>query len=164
MQPLAKQILMTLLLCMIAAAIAVTFPQTIDVPAHSKAHSDLFAHRATVLDLIHNRNFALKDLKIKYLLAGYTRTFITFVSIFSIVPTTVTFIRISKVAAILSATDPSAGRRQQLFAFGALALEPAVNGQDEVVTQEFLQATSSWLLDAAMTGCSGCRGNDGNDF
>ena len=44
---------------MIAAAIAVTFPQTIDVPAHSKAHSDLFAHRATVLDVIHNRNFAL---------------------------------------------------------------------------------------------------------
>ena len=143
MQPLAKQILMTLLLCMIAAAIAVTFPQTIDVPAHSKAHSDLFAHRTTVLDLIHNRNFTLKDLKIKNLPAGCTRTFITFVSIFPIVPATVTFIRIFKVAAILSATDPSAGRRKQRFAFGALALELAVNGQDEVMTRESVQETNS---------------------
>ena len=93
MQPHAKPILLTLLSCFTAAAIAVTLPQPINVPAHSKAHSELFTHRVTVLDFSYKRKFALKALKIKNLSAGYTGILITFVSISPTVPATVTLIR-----------------------------------------------------------------------
>ena len=148
MQPHAKPILLAFFFCFTAAAIAVTLPQPINLPAHG----DRLPHRATPHDLPHKRNFALK---IKNLPAGYTGSFITFVSVCPVFPATKTFVRFFKKAAALSVTDPSPGRRHQRFVFGALALELAVKRENEVVSREFVQATSLWLLDAAVKGWTG---------
>ena len=66
------------------------------------------------------------------------------------------------MAAEVSATDISPSRHLQRFAFGALALK--LNGQDEVVTREFVRTTILWLLDAAMKERLGRRDEDGDDF
>lgn len=39
-----------------------------------------------------------------------------------------------------------------------------LNGQDEVVTREFVRTTILWLLDAAMKERLGRRDEDGDDF
>ena len=60
MEPHAKSILLTLLLCFIAAAIDVTLPQPIHLPVYNKARSVLYALQASELNLAHKGNSAYK--------------------------------------------------------------------------------------------------------
>ena len=149
MQPHASSILLALLLSLTAAAIAIAVPHpTNPSPSHE---SHLPAH-VTPPRPYQRRNFALK---IKNLPDGYTGIFTTFISFCPKPPATATFIRFFKAAAALSATDPSPGRNHQRFTFGALALELVVQGKNKVVSREFVQATSLFLLDAALRGWTG---------
>ena len=153
MQPHANPILLALLLSLTAAAIAIAVPHPINALSPGKAHDHRLPSRiATQPHSPQKRDFSLK---IKNLPDGYTGIFTTFVSICPKLPATATFIRFFKTAAAYSASDPSPGRRHQRFTFGALALELAVAGQNEVVSREFVQAASLWLLDAAMKGWTG---------
>lgn len=66
------------------------------------------------------------------------------------------FIQFFSVAAKLAAADPVPGRRVQRIPFGALCLEFIANDkQNQIVTKEFVQAASLWLLDAAQKGWTG---------
>ena len=152
MQTHANRVLLALLFSLAAAAIAVARPHPINALTPSEAHSDRLSYPTILPDPPIKRNFALR---IKNLPYGYTGTFITFVSICPQAFVTATFIRFFRLAADLSATDPSPGRRHQRFTYGVLALELAVEGKDEVVSREFVQATSLWLLDAAVKGWTG---------
>ena len=118
----------------------------------TQAHENRLPPHTTAPHSYQKRDFTLK---IKNLPDGYTSIFSTFVSICPKLPVTATFIRFFKNAAAQSATDPSPGRRHQRFTFGALALEMVVEGQNKVVSREFVQAASLWLLEAAMKGWTG---------
>lgn len=153
MQPHAYPILLALLLSLTAAAIAIAVPHPINALSSGKAHDNRLPSRiATRPHSAQKRDFTLK---IKDLPDGYTGIFTTFVSICPKLPATATFIRFFKTAAAYSAADPSPGRRHQRFTLGALALELVVQRQNEVVSREFVQAASLWLLDAAMKGWTG---------
>ena len=66
------------------------------------------------------------------------------------------FIKFFSVAAQLAAADPVPGRPVQRIRYGAMALEfIANNGQGQIVTKEFVEAASVWLLDAAQDGWTG---------
>ena len=66
------------------------------------------------------------------------------------------FIQFFSVAAKLAAADPVPGRRVQRIPFGALVLEFIANDdRNQVVTREFVEAASLWLLDAAQKGWTG---------
>lgn len=66
------------------------------------------------------------------------------------------FIQFFSTAAKLAAADPVPGRRVQRIPFGALVLEFIANDeQNQIVTKEFVQAASLWLLDAAQKGWTG---------
>lgn len=66
------------------------------------------------------------------------------------------FIQFFSTAAKLAAADPVPGRRVQRIPFGALVLEFIANdGQNQIVTKEFVEAASLWLLDAAQKGWTG---------
>lgn len=66
------------------------------------------------------------------------------------------FIQFFSSAAKLAAADPVPGRRVQRIPFGALILEFIANDdQNQVVTKEFVEAASLWLLDAAQKGWTG---------
>ncbi len=59
-------------------------------------------------------------------------------------------------AAKAAAADPVPGRHVQRIPFGALVLEFIANGdQNQLVTKEFVEAASLWLLDAAQKGWTG---------
>ena len=152
MHPHASPILLALLLSFTAAAIAIAVPPRTDPLSPNQAHNNRFPSRVHSYHFPPKRNFALK---IKNLPDGYTGIFATFVSVSPKLPAAATFVRFFEKAAALSATDPSPGRRHQRFTFGALALEMAVRGQNEVVSREFVQAASLWLLDTAMKGWTG---------
>lgn len=152
MQPHASSILLALLLSLTAATIAIAVPRPINTLSPSQLHEKRLLSHTTPPRPHQERDFALK---IKDLPDGYTGIFTTFVSICPKLPATATFIRFFKAAAAQSATDPSPGRQHQRFTFGALALELVVQGQNEVVSREFVQATSLFLLDAAMKGWTG---------
>ncbi|CAD6572455.1 MAG: hypothetical protein ASARMPREDX12_003938 [Alectoria sarmentosa] len=152
MQPHANPILLALLLSLTAAAIAIAVQNPIDALSPSHFNKNHLPSRTTPLHRPQKRDFTLK---IKNLPDGYTGIFSSFVSICPKLPATATFIRFFKNAAAQSATDPSPGRQHQRFTFGALALELVVQGQNKVVSREFVQAASVWLLDAAMKGWTG---------
>ena len=66
------------------------------------------------------------------------------------------FIQLFSMAAKLAAADPVPGRRVQRIPFGALVLEFIANDrQTHVVTKEFVEAASLWLLDTAQKGWTG---------
>lgn len=66
------------------------------------------------------------------------------------------FIEFFSTAAKLAAADPVPGRRVQRIPFGALVLEfIASDEQNQLVTKEFVEAASLWLLDAAQKGWTG---------
>lgn len=152
MQPHTNPIVLALLLSITAAAIAIAVPHPVNALSPSKAHEHRLPSRVNLPHASQTRDFALK---IKNLPEGYTGIFTTFVSICPKLPATATFIRFFKNAAAQSATDASPGRRHQRFTYGALALELVVQGHNEVVSREFVQAASLWLLDAAMKGWTG---------
>ena len=57
------------------------------------------------------------------------------------------------MAANLAAADPVPGRRVQRISFGALVLEFIADGDpSRIVTKEFVEAATLWLLDAAQKG------------
>lgn len=152
MQPHANPTLLALLLFLTAAAIAIAVPHPMNGLTPSQAHENPLHSRTTPHQSPQKRD---SSFRIEKLPNGYTGIFTTFVSICPKLPATATFIRFFKNAAAQSATDPSPGRRHQRFTFGALALELVVQGQDKVVSREFVQAASLWLLDAAMKGWTG---------
>ena len=152
MQPHANSILLALLLSLPAAAIAIAIPQPSNALSLSQSHDNRLPSHIIQSHFLQRRDFTLR---IKNLPDGYTGIFTTFVSICPKLPATTTFIRFFKTAAAQSATDPLPGRRHQRFTFGALALEMVVQGQNEVVSREFVQAVSLWLLDAAVKGWTG---------
>lgn len=152
MQPHANSILLALLLSLTAAAIAIAIPHPINAFSLSQSHDNRLPSHITQSHSLQRRDFALR---IKNLPVGYTGIFSTFVSICPKTPATATFIRFFKTAAAHSATDSLPGRRHQRFTFGALALEMVVQGQNEVVNKEFVQAVCLWLLDAAVKGWTG---------
>lgn len=66
------------------------------------------------------------------------------------------FIQFFSMAAKVAAADPVPGRRFQRISFGALVLEFIANDdQNQVVTKEFVEAASLWLLHAAQKGWTG---------
>ncbi|CAF9931293.1 MAG: hypothetical protein ALECFALPRED_004971 [Alectoria fallacina] len=152
MQSHASPILLALLLSLTTAAIAIAVPHPINAFSLSHFNEDHLLSQITPPHHPQKRDFTLK---IQNLPDGYTGIFSTFVSICPKLPATATFIRFFKNAAAQSATDPSPGRQNQRFTFGALALELVVQGQNKVVSREFVQAASLWLLDAAMKGWTG---------
>lgn len=153
MQPYPNLLIsLAFLLSLTAAAIAVAIPHPVNSLSLSQTPENRLPPPTTVPHSIQKRDFTIK---IKNLPDGYTGIFSTFVSISPKLPATATFIRFFKNAAAQSATDPSPGRQHQRFTFGALALELAVQGQNAVVSREFVQAASLWLLDAAMKGWTG---------
>lgn len=153
MQPHANPILLALLLSLTAAAIAIAVPHVFNDASLSKLHTNRLPSHTTPPRHYQKRDFPIK---IKYLPAGYTGVFSTFISISPKIPAAATFIRFFQNAVAQSATDPSPGRPYQRFKFGALALEMlVVKGENEIVTREFVQATSLWLLDAATKGWTG---------
>ena len=86
---------------------------------------------------------------------GWTAVFQT---ITSIQPPLVSpaFTKFFSVAAQLAAADPVPGRPVQRILYGAIALEfIANNGRGQIVTKEFVEAASIWLLDAAQNGWTG---------
>lgn len=145
-------ILLALLLYLTAATIAVAISHPINTLPSSQTPENHLPPPTTLPHSTQKRDFTLK---IKNLPNGYTGVFSTFVSICPKLPATATFIRFFRNAAAQSAIDLSSGRQHQRFTFGALALELAVQGQNEVVSREFVQAASLWLLDAAMKGWTG---------
>jgi hypothetical protein len=139
---------LALLLYFTAAAIAISFPQPIDNHPLRTYES----HPTPLPQPPQKRNFPLR---IKNLPDGYTGSFVTFVSIAPKLPCTASFIHFFQTAATLAVTDPSPGRRRQRFTLGGLALELVAWGTDELVSREFVQATSLWLMDAATKGWAG---------
>ncbi len=150
MQPHTHPTFLALLLYFTAAAIAISFSQPIDNrPLRTyESHCTPLPQPGTP----EKRNF---HLRIKDLPAGYTGSFVTFISIIPNFPSTASFIHFFETAASLAVTDPSAGRRYQRFTLGGLALELVARGTDELVSREFVQATSLWLMDAASKGWAG---------
>lgn len=66
------------------------------------------------------------------------------------------FVQFFSTAAKLAAADPVPGRRVQRIPFGAFVLEFIANdNQNQIVTKEFVEAASLWLLDAAQKGWTG---------
>lgn len=66
------------------------------------------------------------------------------------------FVQFFSMAAKLAAADPVPGRRVQRIPFGALVLEFIANDEpNKIVTKEFVEAASLWLLDAAQKGWTG---------
>ncbi|CAD6572434.1 MAG: hypothetical protein ASARMPRED_005333 [Alectoria sarmentosa] len=81
-----------------------------------------------------------------------------FQTVTSIQPPLITpaFVQFFSTAAKLAAADPVPGRRVQRIPFGALVLEFIANdNQNQLVTKEFVEAASLWLLDAAQKGWTG---------
>lgn len=152
MQSHVSPTLLALLFSLTAAAIAIAVIPTINDLSTSQTYENRLPSQTAQLHSHQKRDFTLK---IKNLPDGYSGIFTTFVSISPKLPAATTFIRFFKNAAAQSATDPSPGRHHQRFTFGALALELVVKGQNEVVSREFVQAASLWLLDAAMKGWTG---------
>ena len=66
------------------------------------------------------------------------------------------FVQFFSAAVNLAAADPVPGRHVQRIPFGSLVLEFIASGdQRQIVTKEFVLATSLWLLDAAQKGWTG---------
>ena len=81
-----------------------------------------------------------------------------FQSVSSIQPPLISpaFVHFFSTAAKLAAADPVPGRRVQRIPFGALVLEFIANDdKSQIVTKEFVEAASLWLLDAAEKGWTG---------
>lgn len=152
MQPHASPMLLALLLSLTAAAMAIAVPQPINAHSFSQTHEHRLPSLSSRPQSSQKRDFPLK---IKNLPDGYTGFFTTFISICPNLPATATFVRFFEEAAALSARDPSPGRRHQRFTLKALALEMVVQGENEVVTREFVRAASLWLMDAALKGWTG---------
>ena len=64
------------------------------------------------------------------------------------------FTKFFSVAAQLAAADPVPGRPVQRILYGAITLE-FIAGRAQIVTKEFVEAASIWLLDAARNGWTG---------
>ena len=66
------------------------------------------------------------------------------------------FIQFFSMAAKAAAEDPIPGRHVQRIPFGSLVLEFIANGdQSQLVTREFVEAASLWLLDLTQKGWTG---------
>ena len=152
MQPHTTPILLALFLSLTAAAIAIALPHRVGALSPSPVYENRIPSRINPPHSAHKREFTFK---IKNLPDGYTGVFTTFVSICPKLPATGTFVRFFQKAAALATTDPSPSRHHQRFTFGALALEVVAEGQNDVVTREFVQAVSLWLLDTATKGWTG---------
>ena len=152
MQLHVNPVLLALLLSLTAAAIVIAIPHPVNVLHLPQITTPYQRLPAASFRSSRKRDFTLR---IKDLPEGYTGVFTTFVSICPKLPATVTFIRFFRNAAAQAAIDRCPGRHHQRFTFGALALELAVQNQNDVVSREFVQAASLWLLDAAMKGWTG---------
>lgn len=118
-----------------------------------------FPHHAMVISLADSQAHPKTQLGRRTLVYGLPPGWTgVFESVTSIQPPLVSpvFVQFFSTAAKLAAADPVPGRRVQRIPFGALVLEfIASNQQNQIVTREFVQAASLWLLDAAQKGWTG---------